>query len=52
MCQQNITLDIQLFLQALVLEKSMELERLRVQYESLKKIEMEQLETIEHLTSN
>ncbi|KAL7292985.1 intraflagellar transport protein 20 homolog [Trichogramma pretiosum] len=39
-------------LEALVVEKSMELERLRVQYESLKKIEMEQLETIEHLTSN
>lgn len=30
----------------------MELERLRVEYESLKKIEQEQLETIEHLTSN
>ncbi|XP_014215574.1 intraflagellar transport protein 20 homolog [Copidosoma floridanum] len=39
-------------LEALVLEKSMELERLRVEYESLKKIEMEQLEMIEHLTSN
>ena len=30
----------------------MELERLRIQYDSLKKIEMEQLETIEHLTVN
>lgn len=39
-------------LQALILEKSMELERLRVQYDSLKKIEMEQLETIEHLSVN
>ncbi|OXU24438.1 intraflagellar transport protein 20 homolog [Nasonia vitripennis] len=39
-------------LEALVLEKQMELERLRVEYESLKKIEQEQLETIEHLSSN
>ncbi|KAM0726287.1 Intraflagellar transport protein 20-like protein [Formica fusca] len=39
-------------MQALILEKSMELERLRVQYDSLKKIEMEQLETIEHLSVN
>lgn len=30
----------------------MELERLRIQYDSLKKIEMEQIETIEHLTVN
>lgn len=30
----------------------MELERLRVQYDSYKKIEMEQLETIEHLAVN
>ncbi|XP_072747779.1 intraflagellar transport protein 20 homolog [Anoplolepis gracilipes] len=39
-------------MQALILEKSMELERLRVQYDSLKKIAMEQLETIEHLSVN
>ncbi|XP_011505995.1 PREDICTED: intraflagellar transport protein 20 homolog [Ceratosolen solmsi marchali] len=39
-------------LEALLLEKNMELERLRVQYESLKKIESEQLETIEHLMAN
>ncbi|XP_014485803.1 PREDICTED: intraflagellar transport protein 20 homolog isoform X1 [Dinoponera quadriceps] len=39
-------------MQALILEKSVELERLRIQYESLKKIEMEQLETIEHLSVN
>lgn len=30
----------------------MELERLRIQHDSLKKIEMEQLETIEQLTVN
>lgn len=30
----------------------MKLERLRVQYDSLKKIELEQLETIEHLSVN
>lgn len=34
------------------MEKSVELERLRIQYESLKKIEMEQLDTIEHLSVN
>ncbi|XP_015607499.1 intraflagellar transport protein 20 homolog [Cephus cinctus] len=39
-------------IQALIIEKSTELERLRVQYDSLKRIEMEQLETIDHLTSN
>ncbi|KZC07194.1 PREDICTED: intraflagellar transport protein 20 homolog [Dufourea novaeangliae] len=39
-------------IQAQVIEKSMELERLRIQYDSLKKIEMEQLETIEQLTVN
>ncbi|XP_076232199.1 intraflagellar transport 20 [Calliopsis andreniformis] len=39
-------------IQAQIVEKSMELERLRIQYESLKKIEMEQLETIEQLTVN
>ncbi|XP_033224542.1 intraflagellar transport protein 20 homolog B isoform X2 [Belonocnema kinseyi] len=39
-------------MQALIMEKTMELERLRIQYDSLKKIEMEQLETIEHLTVN
>ncbi|XP_043474671.1 intraflagellar transport protein 20 homolog [Leptopilina heterotoma] len=39
-------------MQALIMEKSIELERLRVQYDSLKKIEMEQLEIIEHLTVN
>ncbi|XP_043505211.1 intraflagellar transport protein 20 homolog [Polistes fuscatus] len=39
-------------IQALIMEKSMELERLKIQYDSLKKIEMEQLETIEHLTVN
>ncbi|XP_047359089.1 intraflagellar transport protein 20 homolog isoform X2 [Vespa velutina] len=39
-------------MQALIMEKSMELERLRIQYDSLKKIEMEQMETIEHLTVN
>ncbi|KYN41124.1 Intraflagellar transport protein 20 like protein [Trachymyrmex septentrionalis] len=38
--------------EALILEKSVELERLRVQYDSYKKIEMEQLETIEHLSVN
>ncbi|PBC25709.1 Intraflagellar transport protein [Apis cerana cerana] len=37
-------------IQAQIVEKSMELERLRIQYDSLKKIEMEQLETIEQLT--
>lgn len=30
----------------------MELERFRIQYESLKKVELEQLETIEHLSVN
>ncbi|KAL0112051.1 hypothetical protein PUN28_013344 [Cardiocondyla obscurior] len=39
-------------MQALIMEKSMELERLRIQYDSLKKIELEQLETIEHLSVN
>ncbi|XP_076674820.1 intraflagellar transport 20 [Andrena cerasifolii] len=39
-------------IQAQIVEKSMELERLRIQYDSLKKIEMEQLETIEQLTVN
>ncbi|KAG7209100.1 hypothetical protein KM043_015246 [Ampulex compressa] len=39
-------------IQALILEKSLELERLRIQYESLKKIEMEQTEIIENLTVN
>ncbi|KAH0948293.1 hypothetical protein HN011_012283 [Eciton burchellii] len=39
-------------MQALILEKSVELERLRVQYESFRKIEMEQLETIDHLSMN
>ncbi|CAD1479318.1 unnamed protein product [Heterotrigona itama] len=39
-------------IQAQIIEKSMELERLRIQYDSLKKIEMEQLETIEQLTVN
>ncbi|RLU27649.1 hypothetical protein DMN91_001453 [Ooceraea biroi] len=39
-------------MQALILEKSVELERLRVQYESFKKIQIEQLETIEHLSMN
>ncbi|XP_015524876.1 intraflagellar transport protein 20 homolog [Neodiprion pinetum] len=39
-------------IQALIIEKSTELERLRVQYDSLKKIELEQLETIEQLTAN
>ncbi|XP_003701633.1 intraflagellar transport 20 [Megachile rotundata] len=39
-------------IQAQIVEKSMELERLRIQYDSLKKIEMEQIETIEHLTVN
>lgn len=39
-------------IQAQIIEKSVELERLRVQYDSLKKIEMEQLETIEQLTVN
>ncbi|XP_012272779.1 intraflagellar transport protein 20 homolog isoform X2 [Orussus abietinus] len=39
-------------IQALIIEKSMELERLRIQFDSLKKIELEQLETIEHLTTN
>ncbi|XP_053987191.1 intraflagellar transport protein 20 homolog [Hylaeus volcanicus] len=39
-------------IQAQIVERSMELERLRIQYDSLKKIEMEQLETIEQLTVN
>ncbi|KAK0174816.1 hypothetical protein PV327_010543 [Microctonus hyperodae] len=39
-------------IQAMIIEKTMELERLRVQYDSLRKIELEQLETIEHLTIN
>ncbi|XP_012256969.1 intraflagellar transport protein 20 homolog [Athalia rosae] len=39
-------------IQALIFEKSTELERLRVQYDSLKKVELEQLETIEQLTTN
>ncbi|XP_076161506.1 intraflagellar transport 20 isoform X1 [Ptiloglossa arizonensis] len=39
-------------IQAQILEKSMELERLRIQYDSLRKIEMEQLETIEQLSVN
>ncbi|XP_076653966.1 intraflagellar transport 20 [Halictus rubicundus] len=39
-------------IQAQIIEKSMELERLRIQYDSLKKIEMEQLETIEQLSVN
>ncbi|CAL7947023.1 unnamed protein product [Xylocopa violacea] len=39
-------------IQAEIVEKSMELERLRIQYDSLKKIEIEQLETIEQLTVN
>ncbi|XP_034935556.1 intraflagellar transport protein 20 homolog [Chelonus insularis] len=39
-------------IQAMIIEKTMELERLRVQYDSLKKIESEQLETIEHLMIN
>ncbi|XP_076289736.1 intraflagellar transport 20 [Lasioglossum baleicum] len=39
-------------IQAQIVEKSMELERLRIQYDSLKKIEMEQLETIEQLSVN
>lgn len=39
-------------MQALILEKSMQLERLRVQFDSLKKIEEQQLETIEHLSAN
>ncbi|KAH0561527.1 intraflagellar transport protein 20 homolog [Cotesia glomerata] len=39
-------------IQAMIIEKTMELERLRVQYDSVKKIELEQLETIEHLTIN
>ncbi|OAD52059.1 Intraflagellar transport protein 20 like protein [Eufriesea mexicana] len=39
-------------IQAQIIEKSMELERLRIQYDSLKKIEMEQVETIEQLTVN
>ncbi|XP_058799077.1 intraflagellar transport protein 20 homolog isoform X2 [Phymastichus coffea] len=38
-------------LEAMLLEKNMQLDRLRIEYESLKKIEQEQLETIEHLTS-
>ncbi|XP_069695064.1 intraflagellar transport protein 20 homolog [Periplaneta americana] len=36
-------------LQALIIEKSMELERLRIQYQSLQKTEMDQQELIEHL---
>lgn len=36
-------------LQALIIEKSMELERLRIQYQSLQKTELEQQELIEHL---
>jgi hypothetical protein len=36
-------------LQALISEKSMELERLRIQYQSLQKTEMEQQETIQRL---
>lgn len=49
----SMTIDLHLFsLQALILEKSVELERLRIQYDSLKKIEVEQLETIEHLSVN
>ncbi|XP_043272284.1 intraflagellar transport protein 20 homolog B [Venturia canescens] len=39
-------------MQALILEKSMQLERLRVHFDSLKKIEEQQLETIEHLSAN
>ncbi|XP_063984483.1 intraflagellar transport protein 20 homolog [Diachasmimorpha longicaudata] len=39
-------------IQALIIEKTMELERLRIQYDSLRRIEQEQLETIEHLTVN
>ncbi|XP_054007780.1 intraflagellar transport protein 20 homolog [Hylaeus anthracinus] len=39
-------------IQAQIVERSMELERLRIQYDSLKKIEIEQLETIEQLTVN
>ncbi|KAF7989258.1 hypothetical protein HCN44_010840 [Aphidius gifuensis] len=39
-------------IQTLMMEKAMELERLRIEFESLKKIEVEQLETIEHLTVN
>ncbi|XP_017892099.1 intraflagellar transport protein 20 homolog [Ceratina calcarata] len=39
-------------IQAQIVEKSMELERLRIQYDSLKKIEIEQLETIEQLSVN
>ncbi|KOC59414.1 Intraflagellar transport protein 20 like protein B [Habropoda laboriosa] len=39
-------------IQAQIVEKSMELERLRIQYDSFNKIEMEQLETIEQLTVN
>lgn len=35
-----------------MMEKTMELERLRVEFDSLNKIEVEQLETIEHLTAN
>ncbi|CAK9796460.1 Intraflagellar transport protein 20 homolog B [Anthophora plagiata] len=39
-------------IQAQIVEKSMELERLRIQYDSFNKIEMEQVETIEQLTVN
>lgn len=35
-----------------MMEKAMELERLRIEFESLKKIEVEQLETIEHFIVN
>lgn len=39
-------------IQTRMVEKAMELERLRIEFESLKKLEVEQLETIEHLTVN
>ncbi|XP_031840976.1 intraflagellar transport 20 [Nomia melanderi] len=39
-------------IQAQIIEKSVELERLRIQYDSLRKIELEQLETIEQLSVN
>jgi len=39
-------------IQAFVIEKTMQLERLRVQQDSLRKIQQEQLETLEHLSVN
>ncbi|XP_066600480.1 intraflagellar transport protein 20 homolog [Prorops nasuta] len=39
-------------IKALLVEKTVELERLRIEFDSLKKIEQDQLETIEHLTVN